>query len=147
MRQIVILVYDQVYCSRKPGNYNLLGFLPSVPARVELVQYKRGLNLLVTSYIFIINTLRPVQDDHHFADDISKCIFVNEYLILIKFSLKFVRKVPIKRLTSIGSDNGLAANRRQTIIWNNDGSVYWRMYASLGFNDLISFGDKLHFHL
>ena len=27
----------------------------------------------------------------------------------------------------IGSDNGLAPNRRQAIIWTNDGLVYWRI--------------------
>ena len=25
---------------------------------------------------------------------------------------------------------------RQAIIWTNDGLVYWRIYASLGFNEL-----------
>ena len=37
---------------------------------------------------------------------------------------------------SVGLDNGLAPNRRQTIIWNNDGLVYWRIYASLGLDEL-----------
>ena len=27
---------------------------------------------------FTVNTLRPRQNDHHFPDDISKCIFLNE---------------------------------------------------------------------
>ena len=36
----------------------------------------------------------------------------------------------------IGSDNTLAPNRRQAIIWTNDGPVYWRIYASLGLNKL-----------
>ena len=31
----------------------------------------------------------------------------------------------------IVSYNGLALNRRQTVIWTNDGLVYWRIYASL----------------
>ena len=37
---------------------------------------------------------------------------------------------------SIGSDNGLAPNRRQAIIWTNDGPGYWRLYASLDLNEL-----------
>ena len=42
------------------------------------------------------NTLRPRQDGRHFADDIFMCIFINENCcILIKFSLKYVRKGPI----------------------------------------------------
>ena len=40
-----------------------------------------------------INTLRPEQDGRHFTDDIFTCIFFNENgCILIKFSLKYVRK-------------------------------------------------------
>ena len=38
-----------------------------------------------------INTLRPIQNGRHFADDIFKCIFLNEKVsIAIKISLKFV---------------------------------------------------------
>ena len=44
----------------------------------------------------MFNTLRPRQDGHNFADDIFTCIFFNENCcILIKFSLKYVRKGPI----------------------------------------------------
>ena len=39
--------------------------------------------------------------------------------------------------SSIGSDNGLAPNKRQAIIWTNDGRFYWRMHASLSLNELI----------
>ena len=42
------------------------------------------------------NTLRPRQDGRHFADDIFMCVFFNEKCcILIKCSLKYVRKGPI----------------------------------------------------
>ena len=38
----------------------------------------------------------PGQNGRHFADDIFRCIFVNEiFFILIKISLKFVPKGPI----------------------------------------------------
>ena len=38
----------------------------------------------------------PGQNGHHFADDIFRCIFVNEkFCIFIKISLKFVPKGPI----------------------------------------------------
>ena len=39
---------------------------------------------------------------------------------------------------SNGSDNGLAPNRRQAIIWTNDLPVYWRIYALSGFSEMIS---------
>ena len=43
-----------------------------------------------------VNTLRLRQNGHHFADDIFKCIFLNENVwIPIKFSLQFVPKGPI----------------------------------------------------
>ena len=41
----------------------------------------------------ILNSSPPGQNGHHFADDIFKCIFVNEkFCILIEISLKFVPK-------------------------------------------------------
>ena len=41
-------------------------------------------------------TLRPRQNGHHFADDIFKCILLNEKCgVFIKSSLKFVHKGPI----------------------------------------------------
>ena len=43
-----------------------------------------------------VNTLRPRQTGRHFADDIFKCIFLNENVwIPIKISLKFIPKGPI----------------------------------------------------
>ena len=46
-----------------------------------------------------INTLRSRQNIRHFADDIFKCIFVNENVwISIKISLKFVPKGPINNI-------------------------------------------------
>ena len=38
-----------------------------------------------------------------------------------KISLKFVPKGPINKYPNIGSDNGLAPARRQTIVWTNAG--------------------------
>ena len=44
-------------------------------------------------YAVDINTLRPRQNGRHFPDDVFKCIFLNEnVLVLIKISLKFVPK-------------------------------------------------------
>ena len=51
---------------------------------------------------FSINTLRQRQDDHHFSDDIFKCIFLNENIsISIKISLKFVPKCPTNNIPSL----------------------------------------------
>ena len=50
----------------------------------------------------IFNTLRPRQNGRHFADDIFKCIFLNENVwIAIKISLKFVPKGPINNIPAL----------------------------------------------
>ena len=50
----------------------------------------------------IINTLRPRQNGRHFADDIFKCIFLNENIwIPIKISVKFVPKGPINNIPAL----------------------------------------------
>ena len=44
---------------------------------------------------YIINSSPPGQNGRHLADDISRCIFMNEkFYVLIKISLKFVPKGP-----------------------------------------------------
>ena len=59
-----------------------------------------------------IDTLRPRQNGRHFADDIFKCIFLNENVwIPIKILLKFVPKDPINNIPALV----------QAIIWINDG--------------------------
>ena len=51
--------------------------------------------------INIFNTLRSRQNGRRFPDNIFKCIFLNEnVLILIKVSLKFVPKGPITDIPS-----------------------------------------------
>ena len=49
-----------------------------------------------------LNTLRPWQNGRHFADDVFKCIFLNENMwILLKISLKFVPKSPTNNIPSL----------------------------------------------
>ena len=49
-----------------------------------------------------INTLRKRQNCHHFADDIFKCIFLNENVwILLRISLKFVPKLHINNIPAL----------------------------------------------
>ena len=50
-------------------------------------------------YWSVVNTFGPRQNGRHFADDIFKCIFVNENVwIPIKISLKVVPKGPINNI-------------------------------------------------
>ena len=54
--------------------------------------------LLVQAY----NTLGPGEIDHHFADDIFKCIFLNANVsISIEISLKFIPKGLINYIPSL----------------------------------------------
>ena len=49
-----------------------------------------------------LNTLRPRQNGRHFADDIFKCIFLNENIwIAIKNPLKLVPKGPINNIPAL----------------------------------------------
>ena len=51
---------------------------------------------------FNLNTLRLKQNGRRFADDVFKCIFLNENVcILIKISLKFVPKGPINNIPAL----------------------------------------------
>ena len=52
--------------------------------------------------IWQFNTLRPRQNGRHFADDILKCIFLNENVLnSIKISLKFIPKGPIHYIAAL----------------------------------------------
>ena len=84
---------------------------------------------------YLINTLRPRQNGRRFADDTFKGIFLNENVrVSIKISLKFVLK------GSINNNPALI----QIMAWRRSGDkplsepmiVYWRIYASLGLNEL-----------
>ena len=49
-----------------------------------------------------LNTLRPRQNGRHFADDIFRCIFLNEDVwIALKISLKFVPRVRINNIPAL----------------------------------------------
>ena len=52
--------------------------------------------------MYYLNTLRPRQNGRHFADDIFKCIFLNENVwIPIKISMKFLPKGPINNIPAL----------------------------------------------
>ena len=93
---------------------------------------------------FKVNTLRPRQNGRHFADDIFKCIFLNENIwIPIKISLKFVPKGPIYNIPALV----------QIMAWSRPGDkpylnqwklVYRRICASLGLNELNQMGGGMN---
>ena len=72
-------------------------------------------------------------------DDILQTTFsiICFMIFLILISLRLTPEGSIGYMVSIGSDNGLAPNRRQAITWTNDDPVHWRMYAPPGLSGLM----------
>ena len=57
---------------------------------------------IVLSWAMQLNTLRPRQDGRYFADDVLKCIFLNENMwISLKIPLKFAPKGPINNIPAL----------------------------------------------
>ena len=74
----------------------------------------------------------PGQNGDHSLDDIIRGSFINDKLFIwIKISLNFVPRGPI-------DNNPALSYRRQAIIWINAGPIYWRIYATLGGEELIT---------
>ena len=83
----------------------------------------------------MFNTLRPGRNCHYFADDIFKCIFLNENIwISLKISLKFLSS----ELTIFQHwfRQWLGADQATSHYLNRCWLVYWRIYPSLGLNEL-----------
>ena len=74
------------------------------------------------------------------ADDIFKCIFLNENDEL-QFKIHWnLFQESNWQYSSIGSGNGLVPNRRQAITWTNDD--HWRIIAALEGDELNSMHTK-----
>ena len=83
-----------------------------------------------------------------FADGIFICIFLNKnFRILYKNSLKCVPYGLIVNKPSLVQIMDCRQNRRQAIDCTNDGTVYWRIYASLSLNDLASIPAWINKHM
>ena len=65
-------------------------------------QLEPGYSFYLHSNIHWLYILRPKQNCRHFADDILKIIFLNEYIwIPLRISIKFVPKVRINNITAL----------------------------------------------
>ena len=99
--------------------------------------------LLTWALSIELNTLRPRQDVRQLRDDIFKCIFswknIFEFRLQFHWSLFPRVQLPIFQQYA---DDDMAPSRRQVIIWTNDGLVNWRIYASLGLNELSEYGTE-----
>ena len=114
---------------------------PSICTPVEnpIEQNVRPVNFRYRTVLETINSSNHGQHGWYYPDDIFKCIFMNEkFCILIRISLKFVPKGPIKNIPVLV--HIMSPDRRQAIIWTNAGLVHWRIYAALG-------GDELRWYI
>ena len=85
-------------------------------------------------FIQHVNTSKPRQNGRHFANDIFKCIFLNEnFWTPIRISLTLVPKGPINNFPALVQINAHRVTSRCVNQWWLD---YQRIYASLGLNEL-----------
>ena len=88
---------DGAVPKRTPKPWRWRSLPHKVPCYLELANACH-----MVSYRHHVNTLRPRQNERHFADDIFKYIFLNENVwIPIKISLKFVPKGRINNIPAL----------------------------------------------
>ena len=63
----------------------------------------------------------------------------------IHFLLFQLNLFPMVQFKSVGLDNGLALNRRQSIIYISDDIVYWRILEWLGLNEWVQTWKQIHY--
>ena len=103
-----------------------------------------------SGYCTHMNTLRPRQNVCLLADGNFICIILNKTFLISNDKIYFIEICSLWsnwQYVIIGSDNGLAPNRRQAIIWTSDGLVYWCIYVLLGLNELNTLDQCLLFQL
>ena len=125
-------------CYNSPAGFYLISGV--LPLAKHLKSGKKHDHHWQISLFFLANnTLRRRQNARHFAEDTFNRIFINENIrISIKFSLKFVPKGPISNIQALvqimpGAIQGTSHYLNQWWL------VYWRIYASLGLNELMQF--------
>ena len=88
------ILHSQYHCCSCPGNARSQG-ISTHGTDLILLEYS-GLNTRS------VNTLRQRWNRCHFADNIFKCIFLNDNLLLsIRISLKFIPKGPINNIPAL----------------------------------------------
>ena len=111
---------------------------PWKPQLVNITHQWIRLTDVLLSFLLILtfNTLRPRQNGRHFADDTFKRIFMNENVwISTNISLKFVPKGLINNIPALVQIR-LGADQATSHYLNQWWLIYWRIYASLGLNEL-----------
>ena len=91
----------EIHPNLKKTRIKLVVYTPCTGYITPLVCYHQFAQ--ITRFLFSpFNSLRPRQNGRRFADDLFKCIFLNENVrISIKISLKFVPKDPIDNISAL----------------------------------------------
>ena len=91
-KQLVECFYSWVYTNMLFINHNCINRSP------QNIKYKD----IYDHNQFGLKHIEAEKNGRHFADDVFKCIFLNENIwILLKISLKFVLKGPINNILSL----------------------------------------------
>ena len=136
---VIVVIHDGAVCKMDLDIIRVMLLCPWLRSvRLGGAYYMRTASVISPYWIshLDINSSPPGQNGRHFADDISDAFPVWKVLC---FFLKFHRRLYLcAQLTknSIGLDNGLAPNRRQTIIWTYVEQIHWRTYEALGGDEL-----------
>ena len=81
--------------------------------------------------LFSNQNIKLWKNDRRFANDIFKCISLEKKSLYSDINfIEVCSQWSNWQNVTIGSDNGLAPNRRQAIIWTNNGLVYRGIYTS-----------------
>ena len=97
----------------------------------EISQELAVLRMIVISNTFSLNLLKTRRNGHYFPDDIFKCICLNKNLWIIRCNFTEICSLWSNcQYGRVCSDNVLATNRRQAIIWSNVIMFYWRIYPA-----------------
>ena len=99
--------------------------------------------IIIKTVWLLVNTLRPRQNGRHFPNDIFKRIFLNEDVwISLNISLKFVPKargnnVPaLVQIMALRRPGDKPLSDPMTLSSPTHICINWRIYASLGLNEL-----------
>ena len=81
----------------------------------------------------VFKTLWPRQDGRRFCRRHFQLHFIQWKCLNFKWNFIEICSLGYRwQFCSIVSDNGLAPNRRQAIIWSNADPIHWHIYAALG---------------
>ena len=92
---------------------------------------------MYASLMLRINSSPAGQNGRHFADDISRCIFLNEkFYVLIQISLKFVPKLTKNpALVYVMASRRICDKPLYELMLSQFTDAYMRHYGEMIFND------------